>query len=110
MKIQLSELSNYLNDSKGLNEEITGIFKDTNIALNDICENLKSETLTGATQKLTEDINSVQNKIATILPQLSEFLQQQINAYDTTTMESKKVIDSLSANITNNLNRGNTDR
>lgn len=107
MNIELSELIRLKSANVECNENISKKLGDINRSVNDILDNLKSETLTAATKNLVTAINESNAKINDILPRITAFLDHQINAYSTTNTVIASDLDSLNATIASNLGKSN---
>lgn len=103
MKIELTELQRILSRSETINETLNTELTNINDTLQDICANVSSSELTAANQNLTNAINDISETVKANLPKVIEFLNAQINSYQTTNENIKQSLDSLISEVDSSL-------
>ena len=103
MKIELTELQRILSRSETINETLNTELTNINDTLQDICTNVSSSELTAANQNLTNAINDISETVKANLPKVIEFLNAQINSYQTTNENIKQSLDSLISEVDSSL-------
>ena len=94
MNIDLTQLKAESIAIDGYSSDIIKLLSEINTDLNEIMENVNSTRLVRGTAKLTELIDELSNNIKITLPQLKEFLDNQIDSYIET---NAKELDSLNS-------------
>lgn len=95
MKINLAELQRIIVRSQQINDSLNNELGYMSKILDDICNNVNSSELTASNHNLTSAINDISTKVKTNLPRVIEFLNSQVQSYETTNTNTKQQIDSL---------------
>lgn len=99
IQIQLTEIKNLTTRSidvtSRLNNELTSVVS----LLEEICNNVQSSELMAANNNLKNAITNASNTINTNMPEINNFLIDQVEHYTGTNESAKSQIDSLVSSI-----------
>lgn len=95
MRIELLELKRIASRSQNINEEMANDLLHMANLLEEICTNVNSSNLTSVNRNLVNAINEVSSRIKNNFPQIINFLNNQVTAYENTNINTEQNIDSL---------------
>ena len=103
INVQTSSLRGINTQTTQLNEELSSIFGEIITKLEELCNNVKSQSLTNATSKINTSINAITAQNTVDINGINAFLLSQTVEYETHAEEASSSISNLNSIIESNL-------
>ena len=103
MYIEIDELKRIYARATDVQTDIKKLFNSVNDTLNELCENVRSTSLTSSTEKLKNALIAISSEVDNNTILVNEFLNQQVNKYSEINVDTKAEIDALTADINSNI-------